>query len=133
MLRCMATEPAIGTKIKRARERKRWTQRELAAALKVNIKTVDNWENGRTSPLNSIGALEDVLGVRLDDEPGEPETATPEEIERLRAHIREVLGEDSDLEAAMDDVVTRKPAPGRPPAGGASGRSVSRRAARWSG
>ncbi len=38
----MATgQPAsLGTRIKRARERKRWTQRELADALHVNIKTV---------------------------------------------------------------------------------------------
>lgn len=62
-----------GTRIKRARERRRWTQRQLADALGVNIKTVDNWENGRTSPKNSLGALEQVLGISLDDEPGRPE------------------------------------------------------------
>lgn len=76
----MATEPAIGTRIKRARERKRWTQRQLADALHVNIKTVDNWENGRTSPRSSIGALEDVLGVRLDGP--EPEPAVPKSLAR---------------------------------------------------
>jgi len=66
----MATDTRIGTAIKRARERRRWTQRQLADALGVNIKSVDNWENGRTSPRNSIGALEDVLGVTLDGGPG---------------------------------------------------------------
>ena len=70
----MATEPSIGTSIKRARERKRWTQRQLADALGVNVKSVDNWENGRTSPRSSIGALEEVLGVDLTaGDGGEPE------------------------------------------------------------
>jgi len=72
----MATDPHIGTSIKRARERRRWTQRQLADALGVNIKSVDNWENGRTSPRNSIGALEEVLGISLDAEPQAP--AAPE-------------------------------------------------------
>ena len=64
----MATDPALGTVIRRARERKRWTQRQLAQALGVNVKTVDNWENSRTHPRNSVGALESVLGISLDDE-----------------------------------------------------------------
>ena len=63
----MATDPHIGTSIKRARERKRWTQRQLADALGVDRKTVDNWENSRTSPRSSIGALEEVLGISLGD------------------------------------------------------------------
>lgn len=65
----MATDPHIGTSIKRARERKRWTQRQLADALGVDRKTIDNWENGRTSPRSSIGALEAVLGISLAGEP----------------------------------------------------------------
>jgi transcriptional regulator with XRE-family HTH domain len=105
----MATEPAIGTKIKRARERQRWTQRQLAAELHVNIKTVDNWENGRTSPLNSIGALEAVLGIRLDGDQIEPDSPSPEELERLRTHIREVSGDGSPLEAAFDALYPENP------------------------
>lgn len=80
---CMATDPHIGTRIKRARERKRWTQRQLAEALQVNIKTVDNWENGRTFPKNSVGAIEDVLEVRLN----EPSPA----IEPRDEHERHIL------------------------------------------
>lgn len=80
----MATEPAIGTRIKRARERKRWTQRHLAELIGVSQKTVDNWENGRTEPKSSIGALEDVLGVSLDGEP-ESESAIPKSL------LREVM------------------------------------------
>ncbi len=71
----MATE--IGTRIKRARERKRWSQRQLAEALKVDRKTVDNWENHRTSPRSSIGAIEEVLGVSLDDDAPEPDILPP--------------------------------------------------------
>ena len=78
----MAADTRIGTSIKRARERKRWTQRQLAEAVDVNIKTVDNWENGRTSPRSSIGALEEILGVSFDSEP--PAAIVPEyEWERL--------------------------------------------------
>ena len=65
----MATEPAIGTRIKRARERKRWTQKQLAGKVSVSQKTIDNWENGRTEPKSSIGALEEVLEVSLTGEP----------------------------------------------------------------
>jgi transcriptional regulator with XRE-family HTH domain len=127
----MATE--IGTRIKRARERRRWSQRELAERLGVNRKTVDNWENGRTRPANSIGALEDVLGVRLDDEP-EPELPTPEELGRLREHAREVLGPRSAaVEDAIDRALSGEPRPngGRGAgAAGAASASGSRRAGR---
>lgn len=52
----------LGTRIKRARELRRWSQQRLADTLGVNRKTVDNWENGRTYPRSSIGALEGALG-----------------------------------------------------------------------
>lgn len=92
MLRGMATESGLGTRIKRARERRRWTQRQLADALRVNIKTVDNWENGRTSPRSSIGALEEVLGVRLNDET-EPESLIPPRLLRAIMDDDELTGE----------------------------------------
>jgi transcriptional regulator with XRE-family HTH domain len=49
-------------RIKRARERGHMKQEDLARAVGVNIKTVDNWENGRSRPKNRMGALEQVLG-----------------------------------------------------------------------
>lgn len=73
----MATD--LGTKIRRARERHRWTQAQLASQVGVSQKTVDNWENGRTEPRNRLGALEHVLGVELgedgtqDGAPSDPE------------------------------------------------------------
>ena len=61
----VAPRPSLGTRIKRARERKRWSQRELAGRVGVDRKTIDNWENGRTTPRSSIGALGEVPGVAL--------------------------------------------------------------------
>jgi transcriptional regulator with XRE-family HTH domain len=66
----------VGDQIRSARHRRQWTQKQLADAVGVNVKTVDNWENGRTSPKNRLGAVEEVLGLRLGDEPTEPEELT---------------------------------------------------------
>lgn len=104
----MATE--IGTRIRRARERKRWSQRQLAGALGVDRKTVDNWENGRTTPRSSIGAIEEVLGVRLDEDTEDPGLPTPAELEDLRRHAVEVLGDDAGpFLDALDAAVTGAP------------------------
>jgi transcriptional regulator with XRE-family HTH domain len=76
-------EDSIAVKIKRAREIKRWTQQELADRLGVNRKTVDNWENGRTIPRSSIGALEHVLGVSFAENgefTGYPDLGDPNEL-----------------------------------------------------
>jgi len=55
----MAAEPGFGAQIRDARERRHMTQQELADVLRVDRKTVDNWEHGRTSPRNRTGALKD--------------------------------------------------------------------------
>jgi transcriptional regulator with XRE-family HTH domain len=55
----------LGPQIRRARERRRWTQQQLADALDVGLRTVGGWERGEAVPRNSIGALEDVLGISL--------------------------------------------------------------------
>ena len=74
MMAGMATETSLGTRIKRARERLRWTQRQLADALGVNIKTIDNWENDRRKPRSAMGALEATLGPLSEDGPaGRPQ------------------------------------------------------------
>jgi transcriptional regulator with XRE-family HTH domain len=85
----MATEPRLGTRIRRARERRRWTQQQLADRIGVNRKTVDNWENDRSAPRNSIGVLEEALGVSLG--PGEPDG------ESLATQMRRKLGELEEL------------------------------------
>jgi transcriptional regulator with XRE-family HTH domain len=88
----MDASPPIGLKIKRARERLRWTQDQLAAQVGVSQKTIDNWENDRRYPKSAIGALESVLGISFDDEPGEPENETARlrrEVEQLKAESQE--------------------------------------------
>jgi transcriptional regulator with XRE-family HTH domain len=66
MVNSMATTPRIGTMIRRARERKRMRQQDLADTIGVSRTTVDAWENDRAYPRSSIGALEEVLGISLD-------------------------------------------------------------------
>lgn len=56
----------MGRRIKRARERHRLSQRQLAERLGVDVKSIDNWEHDRTRPRSSIGALEHVLGISID-------------------------------------------------------------------
>ena len=111
----MATD--IGTRIKRARERKRWTQRQLADALEVDRKTVDNWENGRTRPARSIGALEDVLGVRLGDSDGAPGSVIDEKLgdkaDDFREAMRRLYGPDADRQIRLvEEALSPLPAEG---------------------
>jgi transcriptional regulator with XRE-family HTH domain len=65
----MVTNPRIGTMIRRARERKRMSQEDLAHELGVSRSAVNAWERDRAYPRSSVGALEDVLGVTLDGQP----------------------------------------------------------------
>lgn len=58
--------------IRKARQRKRMTQEELAAKVGVRRETVTSWEGG-TYPQRYAGAIEEVLGVTLPA----PEPATP--------------------------------------------------------
>lgn len=76
-------ETPLGERIRRARQLRRvdgkpMTQRQLAEALGVDRKTVDNWENGRTRP-RDIYALEHVLGVTLTGSPDALVFRGPEE------------------------------------------------------
>lgn len=68
----MLTAPDLGTRIRRARERKRWTQQRLADELDVSVRAVGSWERDEVVP-RIIGALEQVLGVDLtSDDPAAP-------------------------------------------------------------
>ena len=75
----MAPRSRIGTTIRRARERKRMRQQDLADALGVSRATVDAWENDRAYPRSSIGAIEDVLGISLGDAPAAAGKLIPED------------------------------------------------------
>jgi transcriptional regulator with XRE-family HTH domain len=59
----------LGLKIRRGRERKQWTQQELADAVGVHRVTVASWEGDAQQPRNRIGALEEILGIDLTSVP----------------------------------------------------------------
>lgn len=81
-------------------------QRDLAQRVGVHVNSVQRWESGRQYPGRHLGKLESVLGIVIDDAPTpeEPEMPTPEDLERLKRHIREVLGprDAPRLEEALD-------------------------------
>lgn len=60
--------PRIGLKIRRAMERKRLDQADVAESLGVSRSAVNAWINDRAWPANSIGALEDLLDISVYDE-----------------------------------------------------------------
>ena len=62
------TEPSLAITIRRARERKRMTQGELAAALGVSRSAVNSWENDRAVPQGSIGAIEELLDITIPED-----------------------------------------------------------------
>jgi transcriptional regulator with XRE-family HTH domain len=58
-------EIPIGKAIARARQRKRWTQEDLARVVGVSRPTVADWERGEHYPLRYLGAIEEALGIDL--------------------------------------------------------------------
>lgn len=102
MIGGMDATPPIGLKIKRARERLRWSQAQLAAAIGVSQKTIDNWEHDKRYPKSAIGALEEVLGISFEDEPepgpGAPEPEDP--ADQLERYAHEALEAAARLRAA---------------------------------
>jgi transcriptional regulator with XRE-family HTH domain len=63
-----ANPQSLGMRIRRARERARLSQKELAQAVGASVRAVGDWENDRRAPRNRIGALEDVLEVSLTED-----------------------------------------------------------------
>jgi transcriptional regulator with XRE-family HTH domain len=56
----------LGDSIRRAREKRDWTQDELAHALGVSTMTIRNWESGRHSPKNALARIEELLGFSVE-------------------------------------------------------------------
>lgn len=107
-------EPALGLAIRRARERKRWTQKQLAEAVGASARSVGNWELGHRVPRNRLGALEDVLGIRLGDEPAAAELVPSDDWEAsvltdpdLPADLKYQLIQDSRAARAAYDAARR--------------------------
>jgi transcriptional regulator with XRE-family HTH domain len=67
-----AVTGSLGRAIRGARERRHLTQQQLADIVGVDRKTVDNWENERTTPRNRMAAL-----VQWAPELGGEETLEP--------------------------------------------------------
>lgn len=98
----------LGKRIKRARQQADLSQEDLAAAVGASARAISDWEHDRHEP-RMLGKLEMVLGVSLDEEVADGEMPTPEEVERLRAHMREVLGaRAARLESALDAVIAER-------------------------
>ena len=56
----------IGQKIREQRERRRWLQRDLAAAAGVPVRTVGRIERGEVDVrLSTLGKIADALGMSL--------------------------------------------------------------------
>jgi len=76
----MTSEPAtLGTRIRRARERARLSQVELAKAVGASVRAVGDWENDRRKPRNRLGAIEQVLDVDLSEQP-QPQPDIPQKL-----------------------------------------------------
>ena len=59
-----------GQQLRRARERRGWTQEELAAQLGVTFRSVGNWERGEV-PANRQERIRQVLGGDLEEDPNQ--------------------------------------------------------------
>ena len=61
----MDEEIPLGSVIARARQRKRWTQADLAERVGVGREAVSTWEIGQHYPKRHLGLIEEVLGIDL--------------------------------------------------------------------
>lgn len=118
----------VGAVIRRRRQALGWEQRELAERVGVHVNSVQKWESGTHYPGRKAGKLEAVLGIPLDENTEEPGLPTPGELDDLRDHILEVLGEKAGPVAdALERAVGGEVPPRRRGRGGAAGRSSAAR------
>lgn len=73
--------PSSGADFRRARERRRLSQEQLAALLGVSSKSVGRWERGEAIPKSALGAIEQVLN--LGEQTGEPGLSQATDVELL--------------------------------------------------
>lgn len=103
----MASHPRIGTRLRRAIERKYRSgapQADLARDLGVSRSAVNAWVNDRTYPRNAIGALEELLDVDLtSDEPRNAEVYT-DPAERAIEHA--ILEDESVPQAEKRELIS---------------------------
>lgn len=94
----------VGDRIREARERKGWLQKELAGRVHVEPQTVSNWERGVTTPdLDKLEILARELECQVSDflvEPAEV-SAREDELSALRGELAEVRGMVAELLQGM--------------------------------
>lgn len=85
----------IGRRIKRAREKRGWTQLQLAMEANVSPSSVTRWEAGKLPPVRELIRLADLLEIPPDqlveDEPADDITALRSEVADLRGMLEELL------------------------------------------
>ena len=109
MILVMADGLPIGIRIARRRQALGMRQEDLARKLGVSKSSVANWESGKHFPKRKLGAVEQVLGVRLDGPEPEPEpewlrglhklitdTLPPHRAAKVKAAVDAVAFEDED-------------------------------------
>lgn len=121
---------AVGRRIRMARERKEWTQGELAAALNRTATSISYWEAGHRSPgLDEVVELAEALGI-------EASSLLPSRPPRILARAQAQELAISDLAQVVDDLLERyekkSPLPALPyvaPANPAEVAAIARRMA----
>lgn len=105
----------IGKNIKRMRERRGYTQEQLAAKLNVSNRTVSSWEVDRTEPSWAMmDQIADALNCQRSDLTGEPSILTTEEYNVIQAYrasndiIRQAICDMLHVERFTDQDLTRK-------------------------
>jgi transcriptional regulator with XRE-family HTH domain len=85
--------PRIGRQLRRAMEKARLNQNDIAAALGVSRNAVNAWMNDRAYPMNSLAALEELLGVTFaDDDEAPPRDRSESPMQALDRLQRELDG-----------------------------------------
>lgn len=100
------------------------SQEELALAVGASVRAVGDWENDRRKPRNRTGALEEVLGISLNEEVAD--RSPPRRLsEATKALMRDELGaeEANALIAHHEHLVSGRtpPAEGQAPRPAGSG------------
>lgn len=106
----------VGDRIRNAREKKGWLQKELARRVHVEPQTVSNWERGVTTP--DLDKLE-ALGRELDhpvsyfllspEEEKVGDSASAAEIQRLRERVEDVHAEVREVRGLVERLLEDPP------------------------